>query len=205
MKQNIKRGDIFFVAKHPSQASIGSEIWSDRYGIIVSNDTMNDTSGAVEVIYLSTSLKNISSPLHIAVTCKDKSAIALCEQIHTVDKSRIKQCVGHLDWTTQKEIDKALAMSLAIEEISYRGLFSKWEKYIKEYNIQVIEEIESIMTSNENQAILNLKEQLDIARAERDGYRAVAEAREIQIKKLNNMLDKVSKLAEKEENPHATC
>lgn len=205
MKRNIKRGDIFFVAKHPTETSIGSEIWSDRYGIIVSNDTMNASSGAVEVIYLSTSLKNLSSPLHIAVTCKDKNAIALCEQIHTVDKSRIKQCVGHLSWVNQKEIDKALAMSLAIEEVSYRGLFSKWEKYIKEYNIQVIKEIESIITSNENQAILNLKEQLDIARAERDGYRAVAEAREIQIKKLNSMLDKVSKTAEREADSHATC
>ena len=205
MKQGIKRGNIFFVAKHPTQASIGSEIWSDRYGIIVSNDTMNETSGAVEVIYLSTSLKNISSPLHIAVTCRDKNAIALCEQIHTVDKSRIKQCVGHLSWADQKEIDKALAMSLAIEEVSYRGLFSKWEKYIKEYNIQVIEEIESIITSNENQVVLNLKEQLDIARAERDGYRAVAEAREIQIKKLNSMLDKVSKAAKEKGDSHATC
>ena len=85
------------------------------------------------------------------------------------------------------------------------NLYEKWEKYIKEYNIQVIEEIESIIASNENQVVLNLKEQLDIARAERDGYRAVAEAREIQIKKLNSMLDKVSKAAKEKGDFHATC
>ena len=54
-----KRGDIYYIVSN-EHTPIGCEIWSDRPAIIVSNDTLNQTSGAVEIVYLSTTLKKKS-------------------------------------------------------------------------------------------------------------------------------------------------
>lgn len=101
MQDTYMRGQIYYVASDPSSVPIGAEIWSDRPGLIVSNDTTNKTSGAVEIVYLTTSLHRRPSPLLIKVTSGDRSAMANCSQVHSVDKSRLRQVIGTV---TDKEL-----------------------------------------------------------------------------------------------------
>lgn len=181
MNDKILRGDIYYVASADDVTSIGCEIWSDRPALVVSNDTTNQTAGVVEVVYLSTSMKKRPTPLHVRVRSGSRNAIAMCGQIHTVDKSRLRQKLGTVTETEMNTVDKALCFSLGINEESYRSLFKKWENYIREYHIPVVEEIESLAAATYENAIDTLNRQLAIAKRERDGYKALAEAREEQL------------------------
>lgn len=181
MNDKILRGDIYYVASADDVTPIGCEIWSDRPALVVSNDTTNQTAGVVEVVYLSTSMKKRPTPLHVRVRSGSRNAIAMCGQIHTVDKSRLRQKLGTVTETEMNTVDKALCFSLGINEESYRSLFKKWENYIREYHIPVVEEIESLAAATYENAIDTLNRQLSIAKRERDGYKALAEAREEQL------------------------
>lgn len=186
MNENkILRGEIYYVASSETSAPVGCEIWSDRPALIVSNDTTNATAGAFGIVYLSTSMKKRPSPLHVQVTSGSRKAIAMCGQIHTVDRSRIKQKIGEATPEEMKIIDKTLCFSLGIEAESYRSLFKKWENYIHLYHIPVVEEIESMAASSVNQIIETLQRQIDILRRERDGYKNLAEAREAKLDAIN--------------------
>lgn len=184
MNDKILRGDIYYVASADDVTSIGCEIWSDRPALVVSNDTTNQTAGVVEVVYLSTSMKKRPTPLHVRVRSGSRNAIAMCGQIHTVDKSRLRQKLGSVTETEMSTVDKALCFSLGINEESYRSLFKKWENYIREYHIPVVEEIESLAAATYENAIDTLNRQLSIAKRERDGYKALAEAREEQLNEV---------------------
>lgn len=184
MNDKILRGDIYYVASADDVTPIGCEIWSDRPALVVSNDTTNQTAGVVEVVYLSTSMKKRPTPLHVRVRSGSRNAIAMCGQIHTVDKSRLRQKLGTVTETEMNTVDKALCFSLGINEESYRSLFKKWENYIREYHIPVVEEIESLAAATYESAIDTLNRQLSIAKRERDGYKALAEAREEQLNEV---------------------
>ena len=178
-----KRGDIYYIVSN-EHTPIGCEIWSDRPAIIVSNDTLNQTSGAVEIVYLSTTLKKKPSPLHIRIQSSGRPSLAMCSQVHTIDKSRLRERLGHISDEEQKELDKALCFSLGIDAENYRGLFKKWENYIREYHIPVIEEMENIAMASVDATINTLRRQISIITKERDGYKSLAESRE---EKLNQI------------------
>lgn len=134
--QKIRRGDIFYIIGDPDQPPVGSEIWSDRAGLIVSNNGTNMASDAVEIVYLSTSENKRISPSHIHVTSGNKKALALCEQIHTVDKSRLTDLIGRATDEEMENITDALLFSLQINTgRNPQGLFHKWENYVRKYNI----------------------------------------------------------------------
>lgn len=110
-----KRGEIYYVRSDYSE--VGHEVWSGRPAIVVSNNDLNQTRSCVEVVYLTTRQKT-DSPCHVTIHATGKQSIALCEQISTVDKTRLSfnppaPCV-----CTKKEmaqIDAALLASLALD------------------------------------------------------------------------------------------
>lgn len=134
--RNIKRGDIFYIIGDPENPPIGSEIWSDRAALVVSNDGLNKTSGALEVVYVSTSETKRLSPTHIPVTSGNKTALAICEQIHTIDISRFTDYFGTATEEEMKDIDGALCFSLGINRgTNPQGIFRKWENYMRTYHL----------------------------------------------------------------------
>jgi mRNA interferase MazF len=185
MQDTYMRGQIYYVASDPSSVPIGAEIWSDRPGLIVSNDTTNKTSGAVEIVYLTTSLHRRPSPLLVKVTSGNRSAMANCSQVHSVDKSRLRQTIGTVTDKELADVDKALCFSLGIDQQNYRSAFKKWENYIREYHIEAIEEVECLKTAVTDKAVQTLQKQIDILRKERDGYRALAESRQEKLDYIN--------------------
>lgn len=72
-------------------------------------------------------------------------AMALCEQIHTVDVSRLRKPLGPLSRNRMYDIDQAIALTLSIgrNPDSYI-LFKKWEKYIQLHGIDMAGEIQAL-------------------------------------------------------------
>ena len=131
-----RKGDIWYVTSGNSTTT-GCEIWSDRPAIVVSNNVTNDHAGFVSIVYLTTQKKK-EFPYHIHIQSNDKDAIALCEQIHTVDKTRLTSLMGHLTDEEITLIDKALVFSLGIScGTRADSLYKKWSNAVDRYCIDL--------------------------------------------------------------------
>lgn len=110
----IKRGDIYYVERSQYAPSTGSEQWSGRPAIIVSNDKNNEFSQTVEVVYLTTRPK-VDLTTHIDIRSSRLPSVALCEQVTSVSLERIGDYVGHCTDQEMQMINAALAISLDID------------------------------------------------------------------------------------------
>lgn len=106
----IFRGDIFYVES--VENCYGSEQRANRPGIVVSNDIANEHSPNVEMVFL-TSQEKKPLPTHVEIITKVHS-IALCENIQTVSKERLREFLKSCTTTEMKKIDEALLISLGI-------------------------------------------------------------------------------------------
>ncbi len=116
-KITILRGDLFYADLSPV---IGSEQGGVRPVVIIQNDIGNKFSPTTIVAAI-TSVKNKSSmPTHVNVG-KDvgglpKDSVILLEQIRTIDKRRLREKIGRMTDSKMKEIDKALGISVHLQE-----------------------------------------------------------------------------------------
>ncbi len=108
----IRRGDIFYIEK--KNDTTGSEQWSGRPAVIVSNDRGNATSGTVEVVYMTTKDKK-TMPTHVLIHSATKPSTVLCEQICTVDVERIQNRCGRVTPEEMTQIERCLLVSLGME------------------------------------------------------------------------------------------
>jgi mRNA interferase MazF len=108
----IFRGDIFYIENN--YHNDGATISGSRPAIIVSNNLCNKHSDFVEVVYL-TSKERKPMPTHVNVICKVPST-AMCEQIASVNKNRLGDFVRSCTQDEMKEIDKALMVSLGLDD-----------------------------------------------------------------------------------------
>lgn len=114
VKNEFRRGDIFYVSPNPQAMETGCEQWANnRPAIIISNNTGNHYSRVVEIVYLTTKQKK-NLPTHVQVKC-ERMSTALCETIYTVDKSRLGAYVRTLSDSEMQMIDNALLVSIGLE------------------------------------------------------------------------------------------
>lgn len=109
--KGVKRGDIFYIANSKFYSTDPSNE-AGRPGIIVSNDTLNEHSTVVEVVYLTTKDKK-PMPTHVGILCKIPST-ALCETIYTVTKDRLGDFVRSCTDKEMAEINRGMLCSLGI-------------------------------------------------------------------------------------------
>lgn len=107
----IHRGDVFYVNR---SETVGSEQRSGRPAIIVSNPACNEHSPVVEVVYLTCQYKK-PMPTHVRIESIGRRSTALCEQISSVDVSRLGDYKGHLTDEEMAKVDQALVCSLDIK------------------------------------------------------------------------------------------
>lgn len=112
----IKRGDIYYADLRPV---IGSEQGGIRPVLIVQNDTGNKHSPTVICVAITSKMNKAKLPTHVELSAKKygivKDSVILLEQIRTIDKTRLKEKVCHLDEEVIKRIDKALCVSLSLD------------------------------------------------------------------------------------------
>ena len=113
----INRGDVFYVNR---SETIGSEQRSGRPAIIVSNPECNEHSPVVEVVYLTCQYKK-PMPTHVRIESIGRRSTALCEQITSVDVSRLGDYKGHLTDGEMEQVDMALMKSLGIHPLTQQA------------------------------------------------------------------------------------
>lgn len=129
----FRRGDIYYVNR--AGATTGSEQTPGRPAIIVSNDMNNTYSSTIEVVYLTTQPKK-DLPTHVTIRSSTKQSIALCEQINSVDVSRIGEFVSICTDQEMESVDTALMISLGIDA---GGQGTK--EVVKEVPVEVVKEV----------------------------------------------------------------
>ena len=111
----IKRGDIFYADLRPV---VGSEQGGIRPVLIIQNDVGNRHSPTVICAAITSKMNKAKLPTHIEINAEKygivKDSVILLEQVRTIDKSRLKEKVCHLDEIILKRIDKALMISFAL-------------------------------------------------------------------------------------------
>ncbi|CUH92285.1 type II toxin-antitoxin system PemK/MazF family toxin [Herbinix luporum] len=112
----IRRGDIFYADLRPV---VGSEQGGVRPVLIVQNDTGNKHSPTVICAAITSKMNKAKLPTHVELSANKygivKDSVILLEQVRTIDKSRLKEKVCHLDRDVLKKIDKALIISLSLD------------------------------------------------------------------------------------------
>ena len=104
----IRRGDIFYADLRPV---VGSEQGGVRPVLIIQNDVGNRHSPTVICAAITSQMNKAKLPTHVELDC---TKYALVEQLRTIDKTRLKDKVCHLDNQILIKIDKALEISLEL-------------------------------------------------------------------------------------------
>lgn len=110
----VKRGEVWYADMSPV---IGSEQGGIRPVLIVQNDVGNKYSPTTIAVPLTSRLAKKPLPTHVifTTTCLRAESVALCEQVRTLDKMRMKKLMGVLDEDTMQQVDKALVISLGLD------------------------------------------------------------------------------------------
>lgn len=111
----VKRGDIFYADLSPV---VGSEQGGVRPVLIVQNDVGNRYSPTVICAAITSKMNKAKLPTHIEIDYKNycliKDSVILLEQLRTIDKSRLREKVDHLEGKIMSKINKALEISLGL-------------------------------------------------------------------------------------------
>jgi mRNA interferase MazF len=111
------RGAVVWVALDPAR---GAEVPKTRPCVVVSRDIANEVSRTATVVPLSSvkgkAPERLVQPILRARESRlSKDSRALCDQVRTIDKSRIRSAVGVLDARTLRRIDQGLILHLGLE------------------------------------------------------------------------------------------
>ncbi len=113
----IKRGDIYYADLSPV---VGSEQGGIRPVLVVQNDVGNRYSPTVIVSAITSRKSKAGLPTHITVDADDcgltRDSVVLLEQMRTIDKQRLKTKMGNLSDTDMARIDRAISVSLGLEQ-----------------------------------------------------------------------------------------
>lgn len=144
--KNIKRGEVLNVILNGSQ---GSEQGGERPVVVIQNNIGNTYSPTIIVACITSQLTKAKLPTHVELD-KDKyglkyDSIVLCEQLRTLDKrTRIKERITMLDEFTINKIDKALRISLDLED-KEKNRIKQNENPLNKLDFHEKEKIETIL------------------------------------------------------------
>lgn len=113
----IKRGDMFYADLSPV---VGSEQGGIRPVLIIQNDTGNKYSPTVIAAAITSQTGKNKLPTHIDIGSEDNGlkadSVVLTEQIRTIDKSRLKEKIGHInDSSVMDQVNNAIGISFGLE------------------------------------------------------------------------------------------
>ena len=112
----VKRGDMFYADLSPV---VGSEQGGIRPVLIIQNDLGNKYSPTVIAAAITSQKTKNKLPTHIEIDSSSSGlksdSIILTEQIRTIDKSRLKEKIGHInDNNVIDKINSALGVSFGL-------------------------------------------------------------------------------------------
>jgi mRNA interferase MazF len=102
---NYTRGTIYRVDLEPARG--GEQQGDARPCVILSISPLNAKLRTIGVVPLSSSGK-VLPPIVVAVPSVGENSVALCHQVRTIDKSRIKKYVGDLSTEDLTKVENAV-------------------------------------------------------------------------------------------------
>jgi len=110
-----KRGEVYIVSLDPTA---GSEIGKQRPALVISNNINNRNADTVTVVPITSNTAKVY-PFEVflpkgAAGLQEDSKVK-CEQIRTIDKSRLKRKIGEIGEDILKKVEKAILIHLGID------------------------------------------------------------------------------------------
>ena len=107
----VKRGDVFYANLSPV---VGSEQGGMRPVLVIQNDKGNKYSNTIIIAPISKKMSKPPIPTHVIFSDEalDYVSMILCEQLRTIDKQRLGQCICTLAEDTMLKVDQAIKVSL---------------------------------------------------------------------------------------------
>ena len=98
---------------------VGSEQGGIRPVLIIQNDTGNKYSPTVIAAAITSQTGKAKLPTHIEISSSDNGlkadSVVLTEQIRTIDKSRLKEKIGHIeDGKIMDKVNGAIGISFGL-------------------------------------------------------------------------------------------
>ena len=113
----VKRGDIYYADLSPV---VGREQGGLRPVLIVQNDIGNKYSPTVIAAAITSRLGKAKLPTHIDVYAERfglvKDSVILLEQIRTIDKTRLREKMGHIDDVLMQKVNNAITISFGLDD-----------------------------------------------------------------------------------------
>lgn len=114
----VKRGEIYFANLGDSTCNINSEQEGYRPVLIVQNDIGNKYSPTVIVVCLTSKIYKAKLPTHVRLDSRQygltNDSLILCEQIKTIDKTRLRHKLTVIKPDDQIRVDHALRLSIGL-------------------------------------------------------------------------------------------
>ena len=111
----VHRGEVFYADLSPV---VGSEQGGVRPVLIVQNEIGNRHSPTVIAAAITSRLDKARLPTHINIRAEDtglaKDSVVLLEQIRTIDKERLSDCLGRISVQDMQRVEAAMAVSLGM-------------------------------------------------------------------------------------------
>lgn len=111
----IRRGDIYYADLSPV---VGSEQGGIRPVLIIQNNVGNKHSPTVIAAAITSQINKARLPTHIELNARtyglSRDSVVLLEQIRTLDKRRLKECMGRLDDSLMQQVDSAISVSFGL-------------------------------------------------------------------------------------------
>jgi mRNA interferase MazF len=117
---NLSKGDIVYVNLNPVQ---GSETGKTRPCIIIQNNVLNKNTPTI-IVAVITGRDRLKKkyPSHVWINKGDagltKDSTIQCEQIRTIDKSRIVKKIGSVNHYCLQKIEEAIKITLSFGKYS---------------------------------------------------------------------------------------
>lgn len=113
-----KRGEIWATDLRPG---LGWEVAKIRPALVISNNAINQVSGVIIVIPISSQFSQILGPERILISDKGtnlkKDSVILTTQIRAADKNRLTKKIGKLASSKLAEVEDAMKIVLGLIEM----------------------------------------------------------------------------------------
>lgn len=111
-----KRGDIYYA--NLGESNIGSEQSGTRPVLIIQNNIGNKYSPTVIVVCMTSKIFKNEIPTHVRLCAENYNlpadSLVLCEQIRTIDKTRLFNYISRLNKDDEIRVNSALRLSICL-------------------------------------------------------------------------------------------